>query len=264
MTVQAHRTTVSASTLENRRHLELGDRVVFIVEGVVTSVGVRRASDGDVEVRTVKASDLVEIVDRSDSRLVDVLTEARAARTAENDELAGRLGLFDEANAPQYVVDLDCGHAARYPEDWREREEHAEREGLTDALRFWEAQVRPVDGASTPCPVCDRETAGDEPAANATAVAVVLAASTVSGKPESDGVDGAPADVDVTVAPWETYDDDAPKLVRDRLNAGNAAHVLAYEQANRNRRSITGPAKALTAAATAAPADADDDGEERF
>lgn len=262
--VQAHRTTVSASTNEIRRELALGDRVMLLVEGVVTSVGVRRASDGDIEVRGVKALDVVE-VPAGDERIVDLVTTAREDRRKAADEAAGRLGLFDTPD-PQFVVGLDCGHDARYPEDWREREEHAEAESLTDALRFWEAQQRPVEFGPSACPICDRETDGAAPSGSAVALSVVQAANTLSGLPdgaqaEEDGASAGDPDEHSSVPPWETYDDDAPKLIRDRLTKANAAHVLAYEKANRDRWSVTGPAKNLVTAAQSA-AEADD--EERF
>lgn len=149
MTDLPHRTTLSGSTLDHRRPLELGDRLTLLVDAVVTGIGVKRVSDGDIEVRTLRTLDILE-ADDADQAVAAAMTTARKARQAEADDRAGALTL-DLDTVDFWLVSFEtCGHDANYPEDWLRVEET----GTEAVSAYFRDLERPTPDTMAPCPRC--------------------------------------------------------------------------------------------------------------
>jgi len=190
-----HRTTLSGSTLEHRRPLELGDRLTLIVEAQVTGLGTKRVSDGDIEVRTLRASDILELRGGGSLTVADAIDAARTMRRAEADARTGALTLDLDA-ATLYLVSFEtCGHDANYPEDWLRVEET----GTEAVAGYFRDLERPEAGEVAPCPLCYLDNPDLEPGASSKVASVGRS----EGPPPADPTGTALAelgDVDAFVA----------------------------------------------------------------
>lgn len=225
---QPRRTSIGGSTLDLDRELDLGDRLLFLVDATVQHVGMDRTSNGDIEVRRLKVLDLLEVPEKLPTGVTfdEVLDTARAERRARQDEKLGRMALpLDE---DRFLVSFACGHDAHYPEDWMEREESSSDELST----YWRDQARPVEGGSAPCPVCYR-TAGDgiEPGNVEEVTAVALEPSgtvDVDGDLERTGQTLARPEDLLEILGVSDYDDlDADEIIR-RLDDQTVTPAALY------------------------------------
>ena len=102
------RTSLSGSTDWLDRDLEYGERVVLVVDAIVTGVGIAKGPNGPITARKLAAVELYELVGaRGKSALETLMVEARRGAPAEMDPLPGLAGALtpDGVVVPESIVD---------------------------------------------------------------------------------------------------------------------------------------------------------------